>query len=119
MVERLVTTDARATAPTSLPGAGLADTSLVGAASAREQLSTFPPDGGTGLTRQARWSWYPPEAWTDEGSIVPKGDLVFPKGAEIHEIKDQNGDFSSGTYMGYNSIFPTAFLHQPDNGGNQ
>ncbi|KAL8412000.1 hypothetical protein RB596_001310 [Gaeumannomyces avenae] len=110
-VSRLVTADVRSSAPATWPISGGTAASADG-----QQPPPFPPDGGTGQVRQARWSWYPPEAWNN-GGAMPKGQLLFPKGAEIHEVKDINGDFSSGTYMGYNNVFPTAFLRQADERG--
>lgn len=110
-VNRLVTVDVRSSAPATWPIGSGADALADG-----QQPPPFPPDGGTGQVRQARWSWYPPETWNN-GGTVPRGQLLFPKGAEIHEVKDINGVFSSGTYMGYNNVFPSAFLHQADERG--
>ncbi|KAK4206613.1 hypothetical protein QBC37DRAFT_121119 [Rhypophila decipiens] len=52
----------------------------------------FPNDGGEGPRGMAGWSWYPLPGADDE--------LMFPKGAEIVEIEDVNGDWCHGFYMG-------------------
>ncbi|KAH7328466.1 hypothetical protein B0I35DRAFT_417473 [Stachybotrys elegans] len=87
-VERLVTKDVAASAP---PKVG---------STAFEQ--TFPPDGGTGQRGVAKWSWYPAPGADNE--------LLFPKGAEIGEIKDVNGDWFFGTYMGAKGLFPGPYV---------
>ncbi|KXJ94518.1 hypothetical protein Micbo1qcDRAFT_159703, partial [Microdochium bolleyi] len=81
-VERLVTCDVAATAPPLSNGSNAA-----AAAS-----DTFPPDGGVGQRAVAGWSWYPAQKAEDE--------LMFPRGAELREVQDINGDWYSGSYMG-------------------
>jgi hypothetical protein len=90
----LVTSDVMKTAPTSAPGIVIA--------------SSFPPDGGTGMTCVALWSWYPAEGASDE--------LLFPKGAEIREVKDRNGDWFEGTYMGKSGLVPAPYMRILDEG---
>lgn len=87
-VHRFVTNDVAETAPTSDGTASYAQ--------------NYPPDGGTGLRGQAGWSWYPKENVENE--------LLFPKGAEIREIRDMNGDWYFGTYMDGKAIFPAQFV---------
>jgi hypothetical protein len=58
----------------------------------------FPPDGGVGLSVYAAWAYFPDEAVTDE--------LSFPKGAEIREVEDINGDWFWGVYAGGKGLFP-------------
>jgi hypothetical protein len=58
----------------------------------------FPPDGGVGLHVQALWSYLPGEGVEDE--------LGFPKGAEIREAEDINGDWFWGVYSGRKGLFP-------------
>ncbi|QLI64178.1 E3 ubiquitin-protein ligase CHFR [Metarhizium brunneum] len=87
-LERLVTKDVSATAP-----------STVGSLSFTQ---TFPLDGGTGMRANARWAWYPQAGSDDE--------LLFPKGAEIREIEDVNGDWFFGTYMGAKGLFPAPYV---------
>ncbi|KAG5977291.1 hypothetical protein E4U55_006896 [Claviceps digitariae] len=82
--ERLVTKDVSATAPAASPD------------------QHFPPDGGVGLKASARWAWYPQAGSKDE--------LLFPKGAEICEVEDVNGDWFSGTYMGEKGLFPAPYV---------
>jgi hypothetical protein len=92
--ERLATKDVSATAPTSVGSISFAQ--------------TFPPDGGLGLRASAGWSWYPQVGSEDE--------LLFPKGAEIREIEDVNGDWFFGTYMGAKGLFPAPYVrvgHRP------
>jgi len=60
--------------------------------------TTFPPSGGTGLILQAQWSWFPVNNVKDE--------LSFPKGAEIREAEDINGDWFWGVYAGQKGLFP-------------
>ncbi|TVY84039.1 E3 ubiquitin-protein ligase CHFR [Lachnellula suecica] len=91
---KLVTSDVMKTAPTSLP-------ELVTA-------SAYPPDGGIGMTCVALWSWYPAEGANDE--------LLFPKGAEIREVTDVNGDWFHGTYMGKRGLFPAPYMRIMDKG---
>ena len=45
-----------------------------------------------GLTAVALWAYWPPEGAGDE--------LGFPKGAEIREAVDINGDWFEGFYCG-------------------
>ncbi|OTA61892.1 hypothetical protein K449DRAFT_382549 [Hypoxylon sp. EC38] len=82
-LERLVAVDVAATAP---------------------DLGTelFPPDGGAGLKAVAKWSWYPQPGTTDE--------LLFPKGAEIREVEDVNGEWLFGSYMGAEGLFPAPYV---------
>jgi len=92
---RLVTTDVAATAPTT-------STSL--------SLTTkFPPAGGYGMRAIAKWSWYPNEG---EGG----NELLFPRGAEIKECVDVNGDWYIGVYMGAKGLLPGPYVKVLDNG---
>ncbi|KAM3501299.1 hypothetical protein MY10362_005658 [Beauveria mimosiformis] len=77
-LERLVTQEVSATAPTSEDSA--------------TYTRLFPPDGGVGLRVSAKWAWFPREEADDE--------LLFPRGAEIREAEDVNGDWYFGVYMG-------------------
>lgn len=56
----------------------------------------LPPDGGVGLRLQAKWGYYPSEP----------DELMFPKGAEIKEAEDINGDWYWGVYAGAKGLFP-------------
>lgn len=62
----------------------------------------FPPDGGCGWRAVARWAWYPAAGAHDE--------LLFPKGAEICEIEDANGEWFHGVYMGNKGLFPAPYV---------
>ena len=96
--ERLVTKDVKLAAPTS-------DGSTTFA-------TIFPPDGGVGLRAVSKWSWFPQAGATDE--------LLFPRGAEIREIEDVNGDWFHGTYMGAKGLFPAPYVRmeqQREQGG--
>ncbi|POR31176.1 Uncharacterized protein TPAR_08616 [Tolypocladium paradoxum] len=86
--ERLVTKDVSATAP--------------GVAGSLTLTQSFPPDGGLGMRASARWAWYPQAGAEDE--------LLFPKGAEIREIEDVNGDWFFGTCMGAKGLFPAPYV---------
>ena len=86
--ERLVTKDVKETAPTSDGSTTFSD--------------SFPPDGGVGARGVAKWPWYPKAGVDDE--------LMFPRGAEVTEIEDQNGEWSHGTFMGSKGLFPTKYV---------
>ncbi|KAF1847545.1 uncharacterized protein K460DRAFT_363614 [Cucurbitaria berberidis CBS 394.84] len=58
----------------------------------------YPPDGGVGLRLLAAWRY-----WPDEGV---KDELAFPRGAEIREAADINGDWYWGVYCGAKGLFP-------------
>lgn len=68
--------------------------------------SRFPPDGGTGKTYVAMWSYYPEEG--HDGS----GELMFPKWAEIQECEDQNEDWAYGVYMGNRGLVPRGYVRE-------
>lgn len=68
----------------------------------QQQQHDFPPDGGAGLRGEAIWSWYPAPDADDE--------LMFPRGAEIREVEDVNGDWCYGSYMGVHKLFPTPYV---------
>ncbi len=65
---------------------------------ARPPRQRFPPDGGIGLHVVALWGYFPADAVSDE--------LMFPKGAEIREVEDINGDWFWGCYAGAKGLFP-------------
>jgi hypothetical protein len=76
---------------------------LVGGYALKEQDETaraqrYPPDGGIGLRLLARWGYLPDEGVEDE--------LSFPRGAEIREAADINGDWYWGVYCGVGKLFP-------------
>jgi hypothetical protein len=54
------------------------------------------------MTALAEWGWFPKEGADDE--------LLFPRGAEIRECKDVNGDWWHGTYMGTQGLFPSPYV---------
>ena len=64
-------------------------------------LKKYPPNGGVGMHVQALWSWWPQEGANDE--------LAFPKGAEIREAEDINGDWFWGTYCARKGVFPSNY----------
>lgn len=61
-------------------------------------LKTYPPSGGIGTHIHALWSYWPHDTVADE--------LAFPKGAEIREVEDINGDWFWGVYSGRKGLFP-------------
>lgn len=85
---RLVTKDVKDTAPTSDESTALTD--------------SFPPEGGLGNRAMAKWSWFPQVGADDE--------LLFPRGGEVREIEDVNGDWYYGTYMGAKGLFPAPYV---------
>jgi hypothetical protein len=68
----------------------------------------FPPSGGIGMNAQAMWSWYPAEGVQDE--------LLFPKGSEVRECRNVNGDWWIGVYMGARGVFPAPFVKRIGDG---
>lgn len=86
-LERLVALDVAASAPQASSGTG---------------TQQFPPDGGAGLVAVARWAWYPQPDTADE--------LLFPKGAEVREVEDVNGEWCFGCYMGAEGLFPAPYV---------
>ena len=64
-------------------------------------LKKYPPNGGVGMHIEARWSWWPQEGANDE--------LAFPKGAEIRESEDINGDWFWGIYCARKGVFPSNY----------
>ncbi|KAL2181863.1 uncharacterized protein P884DRAFT_254009 [Thermothelomyces heterothallicus CBS 202.75] len=62
----------------------------------------FPPDGGTGHRAVAGWGWTPAAGVEDE--------LLFPRGAEILEVEDVNGEWFHGFYMGAQGLFPAPYV---------
>lgn len=94
---RLVTNNIALAAPTA--SAGLALT------------RDFPPDGGVEMRAVALWSWYPKEV---EGA----NELLFPRGCEIREVVDVNGDWFHGVYMGAKGLFPAPYVRVLDTVSN-
>ena len=69
----------------------------------------FPPNGGQGMNAHAMWSWYPAEGVQDE--------LMFPRGAEVRECRNVNGDWWAGVYMGKKGVFPAPYVQRVGDGG--
>ncbi|KAH8600789.1 hypothetical protein B0O99DRAFT_289610 [Bisporella sp. PMI_857] len=90
--KKLVTLDVMKSSPINVPELALE--------------KDFPADGGVGMKAVATWSWYPAEETDDE--------LLFPKGAELRECKDVNGDWFHGTYMGKTGLFPSNYVRVLD-----
>ncbi|KAK3296162.1 uncharacterized protein B0H64DRAFT_360386 [Chaetomium fimeti] len=65
-------------------------------------VRTFPPDGGVGPKAVAGWGWTPAAGGEDE--------LMFPRGAEVLEIEDVNGEWFHGFYMGEGGLFPAPYV---------
>lgn len=96
-IGRLVSVDVAATAPGT--GEGVEAEGVVG-------TERFPADGGGGMAVRARWGWLPP-------ADNPEPDeLYFPRGAEIKEVEDLNGDWFVGWYAGREGVFPAAYVVQ-------
>ena len=64
-------------------------------------FAKYPPSGGVGMHVLAKWSWWPQEGADDE--------LAFPKGAEIRECEDINGDWFWGVYCARKGLFPSNY----------
>ncbi|KAL2201480.1 hypothetical protein P885DRAFT_65721 [Corynascus similis CBS 632.67] len=65
-------------------------------------VKVFPPDGGTGHRAVAGWGWTPGAGVEDE--------LLFPRGAELLEVEDVNGEWFHGFYMGAQGLFPAPYV---------
>jgi hypothetical protein len=91
-MERLVTLDVAATAMDPDADVGVRS----------RWTNGFPPDGGSGMRALAKWAWYPAAGAEDE--------LLFPKGAEVREIEDVNGEWFHGVYMGAKGLFPAPYV---------
>lgn len=72
-------------------------------------LQRYPPDGGVGLKAVACWPQWPRAGATDE--------LAFPRGAEIREVEDINGDWYLGYYCGVGGLFPAPYVSFLEGGG--
>jgi len=68
--------------------------------------SNFPPDGGIGKVCRALWSYYPEEG---EGG---KGELMFPKHADVREVEEINEDWWFGVYAGGQGVFPAVYVRE-------
>lgn len=66
----------------------------------------FPPDGGVGKICRAMWSYYPEDG--EEG----RGELMFPKHAEIRETEEINEDWWYGVYAGDVGVFPVVYVRE-------
>jgi hypothetical protein len=95
--ERRTTRTRKATLPTT---GGI----LTGSEGAKN--SRFPPEGGFGKRCLALWSYYPEEG--EEG----QGELLFPKGAEVGEVEDINGEWAEGVYAGERGLLPLIFVRE-------
>lgn len=62
----------------------------------------LPPDGGIGLVFYGKWNYFSDDA--------TEKDLCFPKGAEIREAEDINGEWLWGFYAGKTGLFPAAYV---------
>lgn len=94
---RLVTKD---------PGATAAQVSSIPGLVVQGLTSEFPLEGGSGMRCLAQWSWWPAEESEDE--------LAFPKGGEVREVVDVNGDWFFGAYMGTKGLFPAPYVRIMD-----
>ncbi|KAI4250593.1 MAG: hypothetical protein L6R40_000193 [Gallowayella cf. fulva] len=65
-------------------------------------LREYPPSGGLGMRALAVWSYWPVDEAHDE--------LPFPRGAEIWEIEDINGDWFLGSYAGRVGLLPGNYV---------
>ena len=68
--------------------------------------SKFPPDGGIGMKCIALWSYSPEEG--DDG----RGELTFPKYAEVREVEVINEEWSEGVYAGTVGLVPRVVVRE-------
>lgn len=90
---RLVSVDVSLSAPGSDEGSKDGDGVV--------RTARFPPDGGAGMVVRARWGWLAPGG---------RGELYFPRGAEIREVEEINDEWFGGWYMGREGVFPAAYV---------
>lgn len=76
------------------------------AATANTLLPNHTPSGGFGMRALAMWGYWP----EDEG----QDDLLFPRGAEIREVENINGDWLLGYYAGKLGLFPGKYVRVLD-----
>jgi hypothetical protein len=96
-------------APTSPKQTSASATVFPTQSSSQKQSLTstkFPPNGGFGKVCLGLWSYFPEEG--DEG----KGELMFPKGAEITEVEEVNEEWSEGVYAGEVGFFHVVFVRE-------
>jgi len=67
-------------------------------------IGPFPPDGGVGLRLTAKFTFFPADGVKDE--------LCFPKGAEIREAEDINGDWLWGVYCASKGLIPGNYVQR-------
>lgn len=92
---RLASVDVAATAPGPEDGTD---------AEGVTRTDAFPAEGGGGMVVRARWGWLPP-------ADNPEPDeLYFPRGADVREVEDLNGDWFVGWYAGKEGVFPAAYV---------
>jgi hypothetical protein len=81
------------------PGShGESSSTKAAAPAAPPLMQRFPPDGGVGMRALAAYGYVPAAGADDE--------LAFPRGAEIREAEDINGDWFWGCYAGVKGTFP-------------
>ena len=64
-------------------------------------LKRYPPNGGIGMHVLALWAWWPQDGTADE--------FAFPRGAEIRECEDINGEWFWGVYCARKGVFPASY----------
>lgn len=81
----------------------VANAAIIPAGTELRWTDEFPADGGEGARGFAGWSWYPAGSNAED-------ELMFPKGAEIVEIEDVNGDWYHGFYAGQVGLLPGPYV---------
>ena len=69
-------------------------------------VARFPPDGGFGKRGTAHYAYWPEDGPDGEG------ELKLPRGADVAEIEDVNGDWWSGVYAGDIGVFPFGYVRE-------
>ncbi|KAK3902665.1 hypothetical protein C8A05DRAFT_33631 [Staphylotrichum tortipilum] len=65
---------------------------------------------GEGERVVAGWGWVPEVGGGED-------ELMFPKGAEIGEVEDMNGEWFHGWYMGRQGLFPAPYVRRVGGAG--
>ena len=86
--------------------AATAPTTTAAVATRNKTNTKFPPNGGFGKNCVGLWSYYPEEG--EDG----RGELMFPKSAEVREVEEVNEEWSEGVYAGEIGVFPLIYTRE-------
>ena len=70
---------------------------------------------GPGIRMTAIWAYYPAEPLLPTSTTAPtpaEDELAFPRGAEVWQAQDINGDWAWGWYAGRSGLYPGGYLRR-------